>query len=414
VTKKVFASTSLFFLLIFTFLSACAGRTNPLLKHSPSSPYKENNIPVQPVSGKTALQYFRDEKIFSGINIGNTLDAHYNGKANETMWGNPPINQELMNGIKAAGFDIVRIPVTWSGWFGNAPDYRIGESLLNRVAEVVSMANNAGLKAIINLHHDGAEGAGEVNWLSMNTANGSEEGYQKVTSQFIQTWKQIALYFKNYGDWLIFESCNEIHDGNWGNTNFVLLLPQYQILNEWNQFFTDIVRQSGGNNKSRFLVIPGYVTNYKHTLGDFFKLPQDSVPDRLIVSFHYYDPYQFGIEGTRSSWGTDADKKTVDDNFAPFSKFINNNVPVIMGECGAVLQLYPDDSAKEAQARDSRADYISHVFNTAKKYEIVPIYWDNGATTGNGEKFGLLDRRTGLPNSPDSEALIKLMTSIAR
>ena len=355
------------------------------------------------------MEYFRDERITYGINIGNSLDAFSGSRGNETYWGNPPISQELMNGIKAAGFDIVRIPVTWSGWFDTAPDYRINEYLLARVAEVVDMANSAGLKAIINLHHDGAEGAGGVNWLSMNAALRSTEDYERVTFQFIQVWKQIALYFKNYGDWLIFESCNEIHDGNWGNSNYVLLLPQFEILNKWNQYFTDAVRRSGGNNEARFLVIPGYVTNARHTLSNNFILPKDSVPGKLIVTFHYYDPYQFGIEGTQSNWGTDADKKQVDDDFAQFSKFTDSGIPVIMGECGAVLQLYPNDQARQERARLSRFAYLPHIFATAKKYGIVPIYWDNGSTRGDGEKFGLLDRRTGRPNSDDSAALIRLM-----
>jgi len=54
------------------------------------------------------------------------------------------------------------------------------------------------------------------------------------------------------------------------------------------------------------------------------------------------------------------------------------------------------------------------VFSTAKKYGLVPVYWDNGSIRGGGEKFGLLDRRTGQPNSPDSETLIKLMISAVR
>ena len=415
--RRVFTGRKQLILLFLAFsviFIACEGKSNAnapvsFFDHVPSKPYNENNMSLQPVSGKTAMEYFRDERIYSGINIGNSLDAFSGSRANETGWGNPPISQELMNGIKSAGFDIVRIPVTWSGWFDNAPDYLINRYLLARVAEVVNMANNAGLKAVINLHHDGAEGAGGVNWLSMNTALRSTADYERVTFQFVQIWKQIALYFKNYGDWLIFESCNEIHDGNWGNSNYALLLPQFEILNKWNQFFTDTVRRSGGNNETRFLVIPGYVTNIRHTVGNNFVLPQDSVPGRLIVTFHYYDPYQFGIEGSRSNWGTDADKKQVDDDFAQLSKFTDIGIPVVLGECGAVLQLYPNDQAKEGIARQSRFEYLPHIFATAKKYGIVPIYWDNGATRGNGEKFGLFNRITGQPNSEDSAALIKLM-----
>jgi endoglucanase len=85
-----------------------------------------------------------------------------------------------------------------------------------------------------------------------------------------------------------------------------------------------------------------------------------------------------------------------------------------MGECGAVMQLYPNNAAREAEARQSRMDYISHVFSTAKKYGIVPIYWDNGAIRGDGEKFGLFDRKTGLPGLPENDVIIKLMISAVR
>jgi endoglucanase len=139
-------------------------------------------------------------------------------------------------------------------------------------------------------------------------------------------------------------------------------------------------------------------------------LPNDSASNKQVVTFHDYDPYEFGIEGSRSTWGTSADKQKVEDDFSPFKpRFIDNNIPVIIGECGAVLQLFPNDSARETLARQSRFEYIPHIFATAKKYDLVPIYWDNGAIRGNGEKFGLFDRRTGLPNSQDSGELIKLM-----
>jgi len=344
------------------------------------------------------------------------LDSHSGGVGSETIWGNPAVNQELMNGVKKAGFDIVRIPVTWMGNFGMPPDYRISSSRLERVAQVVDMAHKAGLKAIINIHHDGStpqEGKDE-GWLSISKAMRSKSGYDEVTHQFARVWDQVSAYFKNYGDWLMFEGMNEIHDGGWGWSANFKSSPKIQtdIVNKWNQVFTDRVRASGGNNTERYLIMPGYCTQPQHTISGSFVLPKDPTPGKQIVTFHYYDPSDFGIFGKRSAWGTDGDKQKTDSDFAPFKRvFIDNNIPVIIGECGAVLQSHPNNKGVEAQARQSRIDYITHVFSTAKKYGLVPIYWDNGVTSGNGEKFGLFDRRTGQPNSADSSTLINIMVN---
>ena len=209
----------------------------------------------------------------------------------------------------------------------------------------------------------------------------------------------------------MFESMNEIHDGGWCQSLDFKTFPDEQlaIINEWNQLFSDIVRRSGGNNEKRYLVIPAYCTNSRQTLADTFILPSDETQGKQVVSFHYYDPSEFGIFSRQSSWGTDSDKKKLDGDFAPFKpKFTDNHIPVIIGETGAVRQLY-SDSAKEAKARQSRLDYLSSVFSTAKQYGLVPIYWDNGVTTGNGEKFGLFNRNTGQPNSDESRACIEAM-----
>ncbi|GBU26667.1 endoglucanase [Treponema sp. R8-4-B8] len=381
------------------------------LSYKPKVPDTKNDYAPQPMSDKTAFDYFRDEGLLVGWNVGNSLDAYVSGRASETAWGNPKINQALLNGVKQAGFNLVRIPVTWMGWIGPAPDYHINEKYMERVEEVVNMARNAGLKAIINLHHDGSTVKGRDNgWLSVNKAMASEDGYKEVTFKFVRVWKQIAEYFKNYGDWLIFESMNEIHDGNWGWGSESVQNPQYDIVNEWNRLFTKVVRGTGSNNASRYLVIPGYCTVAKHTVANYFWLPPDSAPNRQIVTFHYYEPSEFAIDGKRSAWGTDGEKQRVENDFAPFKgKFIDNKIPVIIGETGAVLQLHPDDKAVEAQARQSRINYFTHVFVTAKKYGLVPIYWDNGAIRGNGEKYGLFDRMTGQPNSTDSSVLINIM-----
>jgi endoglucanase len=413
--KKTLFFTFVFFALLLTVCRSSNGDAAELTyNYIPSKPDKIREYPLEPVSGKTAFSYFKDEKIFSGWNLGNTLDSYSGGVGSETIWGNPSVNREIMNGVKKAGFDIIRIPITWMGNFGMPPDYRINSNRLERVAEVVDMAHNAGLKVIINIHHDGStpqEGKDD-GWLSISKAIKGKSEYEQVTHQFARVWDQVAAYFKNYGDWLMFESMNEIHDGGWGWSYNFQTFPKFQtdIINKWNQLFTDRVRAAGGNNVDRFLIIPAYCTQPQQTLSGSFVLPKDPTPGKQIVTFHYYDPYEFSIAGKRSAWGTDGDKQKVDNDFAPFKKvFIDNDIPVIIGETGAALQLYPNDKGVEAQARQSRISYITGVFVTAKKYGLVPIYWDNGSISGGGEKFGLFDRRTGQPNSADSSNLINIM-----
>ena len=387
----------------------------------PGTAYPESNYPQEPMGGKTAFQYFKDEQILIGWNVGNTLDAYSNGAANETVWGNPRITQEFLDGVKAAGFDIVRIPVTWMGFIGPAPDNRIAPSILRRVGQVAEMARKADLKVIINLHHDGSTPSKtrEDGWLSVSKAAKNTGDYYRITNQFLRVWQQIAVYFKNYGEWLMFEAFNELQDGGWGWSSQSEMNPQIAVLNEWTQFWTNVVRASGGNNETRYLVIPGYSTSARHTLADYFILPLDSVPDKQIVTFHYYDPYEFGIlgdkKGGQADWGSDADRQKIDADFAPFkAKFIDNNIPVIIGESGAVRQLYPGDAAKEDRARQARLEYLSNVYAAAKNYGLVPFYWDNGVWTGSGEKFGLLSRSTGRPNSDESAAVINAMINAVK
>jgi endoglucanase len=412
---KLFFTTAVFILL----LAACVGTSAvqvpvSFLDHVPNAPYTENEYPLEPLSGKTAFEYFRDERILAGWNLGNTLDSHSSEIGNETIWGNPRVNQELMNGIKAAGFDVIRIPVTWMGHIGNAPDHRITSLRLRRVAEVVGMARNAGLKVILNAHHDGATDStrGDLGWLSIRRASRSQNEFNEITTRYVRMWVQIATYFRNYGDWLIFEGFNELHDGNWSSGGDP---GQFITLTRWNQLFVDAVRSTGGNNEERFLIISPYVKCPRQLLSPGFMMPEDTAQGKLIVSFHYYDPYEFGIASTRAAWGTPADRQRTDADFAPFKeRFIDNNIQVIIGECGAVLQLHPNDPAREAEARRSRMEYIPHIFSTARKYGLVPIYWDNGSIRGTGEKFGLFDRSNGQPNSPDSDALIRLMIDAVR
>ena len=183
-----------------------------------------------------------------GWNLGNNLDAHVNGVSDETSWGNPKATQKTFDAVKKAGFSTVRIPVTWIGHIGKAPGYRIDKAWLDRVAEVAGYAKKAGLKCIINIHHDGFGAETDPSkkgffWLNLPEAAKDEQKNQQIKQQLAMVWNQIAQRFVNEGDWLIFETLNEIQDGKWGSgANLTDGGHQYRVLNEWNQLCVDIIR----------------------------------------------------------------------------------------------------------------------------------------------------------------------------
>ena len=138
-----------------------------------------------------------------GWNLGNSLDCIaswiYNGNPSqyETAWGNPVTTKAMIDTVKAAGFNTVRIPVSWGEHMGASPDYTVNSDWINRVEEVVNYVLDNDMYAIINVHHDGE-------WCIPTYANeiSASDKLQKL-------WIQIANKFKNYDDHLIFEALNE-------------------------------------------------------------------------------------------------------------------------------------------------------------------------------------------------------------
>ena len=383
------------------------------------------------ISGRTAFEFFREEGITIGWNLGNTLDAITPaGVAVEGAWA-PAANQAIFYGIRDQGFNLVRIPVTWAGNVGEGPGYTIYPERLNRVAEVVGFARNAGLNVIINIHHDGRTYTGgdqAGTWLSLLRAAACEEERAQITGQFERMWEQIAMRFRNHGEWLMFQGFNELHVGDWGTG---LGLPtEFGIINEWNQVFTNAVRRTGGANRYRFLIYSGYNTSFQtgaaYDMG-LFILPNDPVPNRRVVNFHFYQPTNFALFRDNPNWpptGTGPGSIVgIGNTFAGFrERFVERGIPVIIGEIGPVRH-GPDarwDAARAELARVNRLYYIERVYAMARENGLVPIYWDNGSlgpadwdspninATG-GERFGLFNRATGQPNSEESAEVIRAM-----
>lgn len=399
---------------MFSMMTCNKGSNNELPNNSSFQIISVINENIDPrpsfpetMSSKTAFEYLRDKGIIVGINLGNTLDAVDTWTnperpiAIETAWGSPKVNQAIFNGYKEQGFQIVRIPVTWIGHIGPAPDYKIEESWLQRVAEVAVYARNAGLMAIINMHHDDFYSPGFGGWLLLNKV----EDDPSIIDQYEKMWKQIAEYFINFGDWLMFEGFNELHDGNWGINKQL-----YNILNDINQRFTNTVRSTGGNNIQRYLVYNGHWSSQANS-ENYFILPNDISVGKQIISFHYYPSFDFAARNP--NWGTEQDKTEIDNFFDVFrSLFTNNNIPVIIGENGPYGYVnHPENfgynTAYVPIARQNRLNYIDYFYSRARENGLIPFYFETGEpepSSGN-----LFNRITGQPSSPENAEIIRHM-----
>lgn len=316
--------------------------------------------------GMSAAEIVKDMKI--GWNLGNTLDCYnvtWEVSDFETAWGNPRTTKAMIDTVKKAGFNAVRIPVSWNEHMnGN----KIDGDWLNRVNEVVDYVIDNDMYAIINVHHD------DYTWL-----NPSKADEAAVKAKLVSIWEQLSDRFKNYDQHLLFEGMNEPRiiggQDEWtGGT-----AEEREVINHLFQAFVDTVRKSGGNNSSRALIITSHAASIEADAVNDIVVPDD---DRIIVSIHYYSPWDFaGGENGKSDWGSDSEKKELDKGFDFLkSKFIDKGVPVIIGEFGATNK--NNDSV--------RASYMEYYVKSAKSRGITCFIWDNGTK----DEFGLLDRNS--------------------
>lgn len=354
----------------------------------------ETEAPAPEVTTGGASVEF-SQNLMPGWNLGNQLEANSGGTPSETAWGNPTITEKLIKEVKAQGFKSVRIPVSYLSKIGDGPDYTIDSAWLDRVQEVVDMCVNNGLYAIINVHGDGYYSVGG-GWLLCN----EPEADQKVIKEkFKKVWAQIADRFKNYDEHLVYESMNEVFDGNSGGPT----AENYGNINDYNQIFVDTVRSAGGNNGSRYLLVPGWNTDIDYTTGDVgyalagnFVIPNDST-GRVMISVHYYAPWDFCGDESKDiifRWGDNLkgqvkprqSESLVDRQFDKlYNAYIKNGYGVIIGEYGSI-----DKTHKDERNTTYRAYFAEYVNYAAHKRNIVTVYWDNGWNGKYG--FGLFDR----------------------
>jgi endoglucanase len=396
------AAAAVSLLLLAAGLSACGGGSGGAAG-APTSAVDSGTTGTGTTGTTPAMREITSlelsKELSPGWNLGNSLEAYDTnhpyvwGSTNfsEQAWGNPKATQALMNGVKAAGFKFVRIPVAWVE-YADAND-NISPQWMARVTEVVNYARNAGLYVMINIH-DGA-------WLNQLTYDKQAANNARLT----KIWTQIANNFKDFDDYLLFAAQNETSTPN----TYGAPTAEWQaVQNSYNQTFVNAVRATGGNNAKRHLIVQTYGTNIDNGYTGFV-VPSDTTPNRLFVEVHFYDPYKMTLVGDSPTytWGstsTDPDgnwatETWMDSEFQKMkSRFIDNGIPVILGEYGAISKTEYDPTMVW---RKYWAQYVTH---SAFSHGVVPVWWDNGYTGNHG--MGLMDRNTGAPAIPEMVSTI--------
>ncbi|KXX72340.1 cellulase family glycosylhydrolase [Flammeovirga sp. SJP92] len=265
-----------------------------------------------------------------GINMGNTLDAPYEGD-----WA-LKAEEYYFDAYKEAGFQSVRIPITWANHVSETAPYEVDPKFMNRVEEIVDWGLERDFIIIINCHHE--------KWL--------KENYNaENVARFEAIWTQMSDRFHQKSDRLLFEALNEPH----GMTIAEAADANQRALN--------IIREK---NPTRNVIIAG---NEWSAIKDLLTMPIPEDDDYLIGYFHTYDPWDFSSAEVKKTWGTDAEKNYISNEFQKAKNWSDQNgIPVIISEFGAV---HDTDF-------NSRMRHYAHYVEESLARGISFMAWDDG------------------------------------
>jgi endoglucanase len=300
-----------------------------------------------------------------GWNLGNSFD----GNPNVTSWGNPTPNQTLIKAVKAAGFNSIRIPVTWTSHLGAAPNYTIDSAWMASVVQTAQWAIDAGLYAFVNTHHD-ADGQ----WITFPADPTA------VTAEVSAVWKQIATAFQGFDSKLMLECFNEPHSASGGSSAGA-------DLNLYLEACVNAIRGTGGANATRVIMIQGIGASPSSSgIASVLKISVINDPN-LIFSVHTYQPTNFGLSTSPYAWGSASDYTGMSNSVTQILGWLPGWA-VVIGEWGSM----------GAQATANRAAHAQAYSRDVTAAGMCPMWWDNGGS-GNGS-YAIFNRTSGAITQP--------------
>lgn len=317
----------------------------------------------------------------SGINLGNCLDCFddkVTGLALEAAWKNPYTTREMIDTYAEAGFDLLRVPVTWGSHMGPAPGWKIDPAWMARVKEIVDWGLEAGMTVILNVHHDFDWMRNElsllVDWLP----------------RYRSLWQQIAKAFEEYGDELILQGSNEPNFMGGENCAWGSGTPNVRAaINVMNHTFVRTVREMGGKNAKRWLAIPNLAARPLPECMKDMIMPED---DKLIYTIHCYCPEHFVFRREGQKDTAVCDENVLEDMRAMFEDIkrwaVPHGLPILFTEWGAVAKRLP----KGELNNEERIRFAEAFLKYAAELDAPCVWWDNNYLERGDEYFALFDR----------------------
>ncbi|MET2715464.1 cellulase family glycosylhydrolase [Streptomyces harbinensis] len=292
-----------------------------------------------------------------GWNLGNTLDAT---GPDETSWGNPRVTRAQLSAIRDQGFRSVRIPVTWSQHQGPAPDHTIDPAQLARVTEVAGWALEEGLYVMVNVHHDSWQ------WIMEMPSRPDA-----VLERFTATYEQIAAAFRDAPPELLLESVNEpFFEGSSGDAE------NAELLHRLNAAFVSVVRDSGGINATRPLVLSTLHASSEQERLDELAASLAIIDDpALVATVHFYGYWPFSVNVAGHTRFDEVVRQDLTDTFdRVHDTFTARGVPVIVGEYG----LLGFDRSTETVQQGEKLKFFEFLGRYARQKQLTTMLWDNG------------------------------------
>jgi aryl-phospho-beta-D-glucosidase BglC (GH1 family) len=430
--------------IVVTAVCPAGCTCTPLFTRAPVTHTPFRNINAATLVGEIGI----------GWNLGNTLDAHlsenpsaplasrpashqnYNNPAAvETIWQGGRANrttQELITAVKNAGFNAIRIPVTWYKATGGAPGYTIDPRWMNHVQTIVDMAVREDMYIILNTHHE--------EYLLRDSWTNITQGEQIITA----LWTQIADRFGHYNEKLIFEGLNEPRQRtnawdqstpgspgpawNWqGNASL------HTVVNRLNQAFVNAVRGTATrssnprpNNAGRVLMLATYGAQGIAVPLAGFTPPSDPISgngvSRFAMSVHIYSPHGWAHDSTEGSAYTSGHTNTISDDLIRVGNRAHGvGMPAVMGEWGTVAVHTTTNRANHAYDFTRAAADLQH--RSSNPVVMRTVVWDTGRRNDDNSRtrgFFLIDRRPVNSGSVspfihvDSQRIINFMLAGSR